>query len=87
MILGGKEGRSNYLWFKSDGTAKEEYKPIKGSGAHDYYQASINDTGCKLRVLCTPVREDGAQGKPCAAETDIIKLGKLYRISPKLTLM
>ena len=38
------------------------------------YQANINDVGCKLRVICTPVREDGVQGKPCACDTDILKL-------------
>jgi hypothetical protein len=56
-----------------DQKSKEEnWVPIKG--IHDIYQATINDMGCKIRVICTPIREDGIQGKPFATDTDVLKV-------------
>ena len=74
MCKGGKEGKSLYLWFKlHDHQSKEEnWIPIKG--VHDVYQATINDMGAKIRVLCTPIRDDGVQGKPFACDTEVLKI-------------
>lgn len=39
------------------------------------YEADVDDIGCRLVAVYTPVREDGVGGVPISASTDPIAIG------------
>lgn len=41
------------------------------------YEANVDDVGYRLVVVYTPVREDGVEGQPVSASTDLIAVGKV----------
>ena len=39
------------------------------------YEANVDDIGCRLVAVYTPVRDDGVGGAPVSASTDPIAVG------------
>ncbi|KAI5064749.1 hypothetical protein GOP47_0019444 [Adiantum capillus-veneris] len=70
IYSGGKEGKSVIQWFRAMARSPELF-PIGGEAGR-MYEADVEDAGCRLVAVYTPVREDGVEGTPVSATTDPI---------------
>lgn len=70
---GGVEGHSALTWYRvyPDGreVAVEQRDPWAG------YKVCGEDTGCRVRAVFTPVRQDWTAGKPTAVTTEVVACG------------
>ncbi|MCO5590466.1 hypothetical protein L7F22_044436 [Adiantum nelumboides] len=70
IYSGGKEGRSMIQWFRAV-SGRPDLIPIIGEIGR-MYEANVDDIGCRLVAVYTPVREDGVGGVPVSASTELI---------------
>lgn len=72
IYSGGKEGKSIIQWFRAM-AGRPDLVPIIGEVGR-MYEADVDDIGCRLVAVYTPVREDGLGGAPISASTDPIAI-------------
>ncbi|KAI5082186.1 hypothetical protein GOP47_0001929 [Adiantum capillus-veneris] len=70
IYSGGKEGKSMIQWFRAV-AGRPDLIPIIGEIGR-MYEANVDDIGCRLVAVYTPVREDGVGGVPVSASTEPI---------------
>lgn len=70
IYSGGKERRSMIQWFRAV-AGRPDLVPIIGEVGR-MYEANVDDIGCRLVAVYTPVREDGVGGAPVSASTEPI---------------
>eukprot|EP00250_Pteridium_aquilinum_P034177 c7193_g1_i1 orf=271-5415(-) len=70
IYSGGKEGKSMIQWFRAV-AGRPDLVPIIGEVGR-MYEANVDDIGCRLVAVYTPVREDGVGGAPVSTSTDPI---------------
>ncbi|MCO5582338.1 hypothetical protein L7F22_036232 [Adiantum nelumboides] len=70
IYSGGKEGKSMIQWFRAV-SGRPDLIPIIGEIGR-MYEANVDDIGCRLVAVYTPVREDGVGGVPVSASTELI---------------
>ncbi|GLT97098.1 hypothetical protein SLE2022_146820 [Rubroshorea leprosula] len=67
---GGKEGKSKIQWLRSM-VGSPDLISIPGETGR-MYEANVDDVGYRLVAIYTPIREDGTEGKPVSASTELI---------------
>ncbi|KAH7661175.1 Leucine rich repeat proteins some proteins containing F-box protein [Dioscorea alata] len=70
VYTGGKEGKSRIQWLRSM-IGSPDLISIPGEIGR-MYEANVDDVGYRLVVVYTPIREDGVEGQPVSASTDLI---------------
>lgn len=70
IYSGGKEGKSMIQWFRAV-AGRPDLVPIIGEIGR-MYEANVDDIGCRLVAVYTPVREDGVGGTPVSASTELV---------------
>lgn len=67
VYFGGKEGKSEYTWYRTAHRPKNGQLPEDARRLHsetDVYTPSLDDVGSYLVLHWVPVREDGKRGTP-----------------------
>lgn len=70
IYTGGKEGKSKIQWLRSM-VGSPDLISIPGETGK-MYEANVDDVGYRLVALYTPIREDGTEGQPVSASTELV---------------
>ncbi|GLT64986.1 hypothetical protein SLA2020_374440 [Shorea laevis] len=70
IYSGGKEGKSKIQWLRSM-VGSPDLITIPGETGR-MYEANVDDVGYRLVAVYTPIREDGTEGQPVSASTELV---------------
>ncbi|KAG2388690.1 hypothetical protein C9374_000129 [Naegleria lovaniensis] len=68
---GGIEGHSIFEFFRIDNEVEEKLE----NGNRKDYRVGLADVGKVIKILCTPVRDDGCKGEIVEVKTPVIQAG------------
>ena len=84
QYIGGKEGLSEYWWFKiMKGKRIQLSEPLSvlnnepGNVDPRVYMLQEEDVGCVLKVKCRPIRSDGHEGEIFTSKPSAVVVSKL----------